>query len=180
MPRKLIGFILFAATSLSLLGFAIAGSADAGAIVVLALVTLVTLVALYLHFREVSDKANLKPFALDKAKLLTFIYAFVAVVVTWFLNTQMKLGAFVANGSVGLIAAILLAPAFAGTTYAASFVGMASLAIIPNVGVACFFGAVVGIVLVFTGEIYAGIGGKGGTTAACASEISHIFLGLFK
>lgn len=114
---------------------------------------------------------------LDKAKLQVFLCSFIAVIITWFLNHQMGYGAIVANGLVGVLAAILLPGPLAGATYTASFVGMSSMAIIPSIAAASVGGIVVGIILVLTTEIYAGIGGKGGTTAALSTLITKTIIG---
>ena len=91
----------------------------------------------------------------------------------------MGYGPIVANGLIGVIAAILLPASLAGVTFTASFVGMSSTAIIPSLQAAALGGLVVGFIIMTTTEIYAGIGGKGGTTAALASLITKTILGFF-
>ncbi|SET07050.1 hypothetical protein SAMN05660297_01299 [Natronincola peptidivorans] len=115
---------------------------------------------------------------MTKAQMQTFLCGFFAVVITWYINHEMGYGALVANGLVGVLAAIFLPGPLAGAAYAASFVGMSGLAVIPSMGVAALGGVVVGIVLVFTGEIYAGVGGKGGTTAALSVQITRFLANL--
>jgi len=116
---------------------------------------------------------------IDKNKLYILICAFVGVTFTWFINHKMGYGAIVANGLVGVIAAILLPGPLAGVTYTASFVGMSSLAVIPSLLVATLGGLIAGIVILTTTEIYVGIGGKGGTTAALASLITKTIASIF-
>ncbi|SDY47510.1 hypothetical protein [Tindallia californiensis] len=116
---------------------------------------------------------------MDKGKAHIIIAAIIATSVTWFINHEMGYGAFIANGSVGVIAAVLLPGPLAGAAYAASFVGMSGLNVLPTFGVSLLGGLVCGIVLALTGEIYAGIGGKGGTTAALSAHITRFIASLF-
>ncbi len=98
---------------------------------------------------------------------------------TWFINHQMGYGAVVANGLVGVIAAMILPGYLAGVTYTASFVGMSSTVVIPSLLVASLGGLIVGVVFLATTEVYVGIGGKGGTTAALASIITRTIVSIF-
>ncbi|SCY49923.1 hypothetical protein [Alkaliphilus peptidifermentans] len=116
---------------------------------------------------------------LDKGKAHIMLCAFIGVTATWFMNHQMGYGAIVSNGIIGVLAAILLPGPLAGATYAASFVGMSSMAVIPSLMGAAVGGIVVGLILALTAEIYAGIGGKGGTTAALAVLITKTIMGFF-
>lgn len=116
---------------------------------------------------------------MTKAQIQTMICAIAGVVITWFLNHQMGYGAIIANGMVGVIAAALLPAPLAGATYSASFVGMSGLGVIPSLFASVIGGVVVGLVLVLTPEIYAGIGGKGGTTAALSAQITRAIVNLF-
>lgn len=117
---------------------------------------------------------------IDKAKFNILFCSLIGVASTWFINHEMGYGAIVANGLVGIIAAVLLSGSLAGITYTASFVGMSSRAIIPSLFGAALGGLIVGIILITTTEIYAGIGGKGGTTAALASLITKTIFGFFQ
>jgi hypothetical protein len=67
----------------------------------------------------------------------------------------------------------------AGITYTSSFVGMSALSIIPTLGAAVLASVIVALILLSTAEIYAGIGGKGGTTAALSTLITRAILRLF-
>ncbi|ABR50242.1 hypothetical protein Amet_4161 [Alkaliphilus metalliredigens QYMF] len=115
---------------------------------------------------------------LDKSKLIVLLCAFVSVVVTWYINHEMGYGAIVANGLVGVLAAIFLPGPLAGATYTASFVGMSSTVVLPSLLAAGIGGLVVGAVIVLTTEIYAGIGGKGGTTAALSGLITRTIMNI--
>ncbi len=116
---------------------------------------------------------------ITKDRLYILACSLIGVAITYFLNHHMGYGAIVSNGLVGVIAAILLPAPLAGATYTASFVGMSSQVIIPNIFFALAGGLIVGVVIITTTQIYAGIGGKGGTTAAMASLLTRALTGLF-
>ena len=98
---------------------------------------------------------------------------------TWFLNHKMGYSAVISNGLVGVMAATLLPNDLAGIAYTSSFVGMSSLAVIPSLPAAALGSLIVGLVILTTAPIYAGMGGKGGTTAALSTQITRIILKVF-
>lgn len=115
-----------------------------------------------------------------KKSIYILICAFIGVTVTWFLNHEMGYGAVISNGLVGVTASAFLPEDLAGITYTSSFVGMSSMDVIPNMGAAVLGSIVVGVVLLSTAEIYAGYGGKGGTTAALSTIITKTILEFFR
>ncbi len=116
---------------------------------------------------------------ITRSRLNIIVCTVLGVTTTYFLNHHMGYGAIISSGLVGVFAALLLPAPLAGATYTASFVGMSSQLIIPNVFFALTGGLIVGIIIIGTTQIYAGIGGKGGTTAAMASLITRALTGLF-
>lgn len=116
---------------------------------------------------------------MNKAKAHIIITCMIATSVTWFINHEMGYGPIIANGIIGVIAAVLLPGALAGAAYTSSFVGMSGLNVLPSFGIALLGGLIVGIIISLTAEIYAGIGGKGGTTAALAAQITRFVSNLF-
>lgn len=118
---------------------------------------------------------------MNKDNIYIFICAFLGCVITWYIQHEILSSyegiyiaeAIIANGIVGIIAAILLPPKIAGATYTASFVGMSSLNALPNLFMAALSGLIVASVILLTKEIYQGIGGKGGTTAALSVQITR-------
>lgn len=112
-------------------------------------------------------------------KINIIFFAFISAVITWILNHKMGYGAIVSNGLVGVLAGIFLPNTLAGTTYAASFIGMSGINVISSIFGASLGGLIVGIVLANTQEIYAGLGGKGGTTAALSTIITRTIISLF-
>lgn len=116
---------------------------------------------------------------MDKTKVQILICSILAAAITWYLNHGMGFGNIVANGLVGVVAAILLPGPIAAATYTASFVGMSAATVITSIFEAAVGGIVVGIVWILTGEIYAGLGGKGGTTACLSVHITRAIMKLF-
>lgn len=116
---------------------------------------------------------------MDKAKINTVIFAIIGAVATYYMNHTMGYGAIVANGVVGIVGAVLLPAPLAVAVFVASFVGMSGAAVIPSLAWAAVGGCICGFVLVLTPEIYAGIGGKGGTTAALSVQITRAIVNLF-
>lgn len=98
---------------------------------------------------------------------------------TWYMNHSMGYGAVIANGIIGVIGAIFLPVTLAGAVFTSSFVGMSSVEVIPSLNWAIVGGFIVGTIIALTKEIYAGFGGKGGTTAATATLITKIIITLF-
>ncbi|MCC5912188.1 MAG: hypothetical protein JJT76_17365 [Clostridiaceae bacterium] len=116
---------------------------------------------------------------MDKSKILTIICAILGASITWYINHIMGYGAIIANGLVGVVGAILLPAPLAAATYIASFVGMSGFSVISSGVAAGFGGLITGVVIVFSGEIYAGIGGKGGTIAAMSVQVSRGIINFF-
>ncbi|QQK08048.1 hypothetical protein [Miniphocaeibacter halophilus] len=116
---------------------------------------------------------------IKKKSIYVFICSFVGVTLTWFINHKMGYGAVIANGLVGVMAATFLPNDLAGITYTSSFVGMSSLSVIPSFAAAFLGSIIVGIIFLITAEIYAGIGGKGGTTAALSTIITKTIINFF-
>ena len=116
----------------------------------------------------------------DRGKMNTMACAVAGVMITWYISHRMGYGPIIANGMVGVVAAALLPAPLAGATYTASFVGMSGLNVLPTLFSSLLGGIVVGLILVFTPEIYAGIGGKGGTAAALAAHITRGIMSLFR
>lgn len=129
------------------------------------------------HFKKLIERDEKSK--INKRRLYILTCAFIGVTITWFINHKMGYGAVIANGLVGVVAAIFLPNDLAGITYTSSFIGMSSLAVIPSMAAATLGSLIVGLILITTVEIYAGIGGKGGTTAALSTIITKTIIGLF-
>ena len=129
------------------------------------------------HFRKLKESGD--SCIVSKKRLPILICSFIGVTLTWFINHRMGYGAVIANGLVGVMAAIFLPNRLAGITYTSSFVGMSSLEVIPSMTAAILGSLIVGLILLTTEEIYAGIGGKGGTTAALSTIITKTIIRIF-
>ncbi|HHW92761.1 MAG TPA: hypothetical protein GX735_08720 [Firmicutes bacterium] len=114
-----------------------------------------------------------------KRALLTILVATIAAACTWYINHDLGYGAIIASSLVGVAAGIILPGDLAGAAYTASFVGMSANFVLPSLAVSILAGIVVGIVIIATGPVYAGVGGKGGTTAATSVLITQGILKVF-
>ncbi|MCQ4923347.1 hypothetical protein NE686_09640 [Tissierella carlieri] len=129
------------------------------------------------HFRKLIERDDKS--RVNKRDLYVLMCSFIGVTLTWFINHKMGYGPVIANGLVGVMAAIFLPNDLAGITYTSSFVGMSSLVVIPSMAAAALGSLIVGLILLATAEIYAGIGGKGGTTAALSTIITKTIMRIF-
>lgn len=129
------------------------------------------------HFKKIMKKDTKSKN--NKNRIYILICSFIGVTLTWFINHKMGYGPVIANGLVGVMAATFLPNDLAGITYTSSFMGMSSLAVIPSITAATLGSLIVGLILLTTVEIYAGIGGKGGTTAALSTIIMKTILRIF-
>ncbi|NLY44665.1 MAG: hypothetical protein GX053_01535 [Tissierella sp.] len=114
---------------------------------------------------------------LDNLKIL--IGCSLAAILTWYINHKIGYGPIVANGIVGVIVALLFSSKKAGAYYIASFIGMSSQAIVPSMTMSGIIGLLAGFVIIFSQEVYAGMGGKGGTIAAFSTQLVRMILGFF-
>lgn len=129
------------------------------------------------HYKNLKlDESKKK---IDKWSLYFLICSLIGVSLTWYINHKMGYGPVIANGLVGVMAAIFLTNDLAGITYTSSFIGMSSLAVIPTITTAILASFILWFVFLFTGEIYSGIGGKGGTTAALSTIVTIIIMNFF-
>lgn len=173
--RKLIMFFvhILMGTSVLILSFM---SNDVWVSKIVALVILFFFVtSLVKHFGEIG-KIPGQRFETDNLKLL--VGTFLSSAITWYISHQLGLGPIIANGLIGIIASLVF-PKNAGAFYVSSFVGMSSQAVIPSLLSAGLGGLVAGLVIIFSKEIYGGIGGKGGTMAAFSTQFVRIIAGFF-
>lgn len=133
-------------------------------------------VAIKSHFKVMNREEKTK---FTKDTIIMILGTAFSAAITWYINHNLGYGPIVANGFVGILAAILISPKFAGGYYLASFIGMSSMAVMPSIMAASIAGVVAGIVIIFSTDIYAGMGGKGGTIAALSTQLVRIVLGLF-
>ncbi len=172
----LIGFLTLSVMTLLLFGFA---SYEAwtlqpvGGVVV----TLVLVGLLFETVREGRKISTLKSAGIFTRKnLLNFASVFFGALITYALSLNVGLGAVVAAGLVGVIAALAL-PEYGAPIYCGAFVGMASQKLLANHGELAIAGAVAGLTYVLAEGVFDGFGGKLGTIAFTGCVITGACLG---
>lgn len=174
---RLLGLIAFIATGGGLIISTAANESNLYKTEILIIFGCFFAISLVDHFKKVIEKDE--QIKINKRRLYILICSLIGVTLTWFINHKMGYGAIIANGLVGVMAAIFLPNDLAGITYTSSFIGMSSLAVIPSIASAALASLIVGLILLTTVEIYAGIGGKGGTTAALSTIITKTIMRIF-
>lgn len=174
---RLLGLIAFIATGGGLIISTAANERNLYKTEILIIFGCFFAISLVDHFKKVIEKDE--QIKINKRRLYILICSLIGVTLTWFINHKMGYGAIIANGLVGVMAAIFLPNNLAGITYTSSFIGMSSLAVIPSIASAALASLIVGLILLTTVEIYAGIGGKGGTTAALSTIITKTIMRIF-
>lgn len=174
---RLLGLITFIATGGGLIISAVVNEKNLYKTEILIIFGCLFTISLVDHFKKVIERDD--KVIINRKRLYILICSFIGVTLTWFINHKMGYGAIVSNGLVGVMAAIFLPNDLAGITYTSSFIGMSSLAVIPSMAVAALGSLIVGLILLTTVEIYAGIGGKGGTTAAISTIITKAIIRIF-
>lgn len=174
--KKLLGLIAFVATGSGLIVSTAVNEENFYKTEILIIFGCFLAISLSDHYKKLTQE---NVFRIGKTKSHVFICSFIGATLTWFINHKMGYGAVIANGLVGVMAAIFLPNYLAGITYTSSFIGMSSLSVIPSLGAAALASFIVGLILLTTVEIYAGIGGKGGTTAALSTLITKVILRIF-
>lgn len=138
-------------------------------------------IALWDHFHEVKSlmqgENNIRKINYDHIFLI--IGTTLAAAITWYINHTLDYGPIIANGLVGIFVGLLFSKQKAGAYYIASFVGMSGQGIVPSITMAGLIGMFAGFVIIFSKEIYDGVGGKGGTIAALSTQLIRLFTGLF-
>ena len=102
-----------------------------------------------------------------------------AAMITWHINHGMDYGPIIANGLVGVIAGLIFSPKEAGAYYITSFIGMSSQTIVASMTIAGVIGLIAGLVIILSQEVYAGIGGKGGTISAMSTQLFRLIMSFF-
>lgn len=171
---SILGLIAFIATGGGLIISTIINEENFYKTEILIMVGCLFAISLVDHFRQITRKNDL--FNINEKGIFVLICSFIGVVLTWYINHEMGYGPVIANGLVGVIAAICLPNKLAGIMYTSSFIGMSSLNVIPSVGAAAMASFIVTLILLTTTEVYAGIGGKGGTTAALSTIITKTII----
>ena len=175
--RKVFGLMAFIATGGGLILSTAINEDSLYKTEILMIIGVFFVISLIDHYKNLKlDESKKK---IDKWSFYFLICSLIGVSLTWYINHKMGYGPVIANGLVGVMAAIFLTNDLAGITYTSSFIGMSSLAIIPTITTAILASFILWFVFLFTGEIYSGIGGKGGTTAALSTIVTIIIMNFF-
>lgn len=134
-------------------------------------------VSLYDYYK--STRHTPVEFVLDKELLKVLLATTLGAGISWYANHVMGHGSVIGSSIVGIVAAAILSADLAGKAYMASFLGMSSLQVIPNLGFAILGGFIVGIISIITADIYNGFGGKAGTTACVSTFITRAIVSIF-
>lgn len=116
--------------------------------------------------------------------MIIIIIAMISGISTYAISIIMKKGAVFASAAVTLASGIIIPYFFTGLSTqlaavaaCASYAGMISAEIVPNIKEMLALSAIVGIMYIFTLDAYAGIGGRLGTIAALSC---FVYIGLRK
>ncbi len=113
-------------------------------------------------------------------QLTTIGVAVLATTLTYAINYHVNLGplnggkpagAVVAASTVGMLGALFLRD-YAVACYIAAFAGMSATTVIPSILYAPIFGLMAGIFSILMAKLFIGYGGKAGTTAFCATNVT--------
>jgi len=172
----IIGFILLTGMTMLLLISATteAWTAHPAAGTLATIVTIGTTIALYFEIRDLLTQ-TIKP-----GKFSILLFEFLAVVIgaltTFYLSVNIGLGAVIAAGMIGILAA-MIAPKYSVPAYCGAFVGMSSNLLLFNLAEVLLASSFAGIVFVLTRDVFGGFGGKLGTIAFIGASTAGFTLG---
>lgn len=181
MKRRIL-FLLYSLISIGILILALMNNELLHSRVFLLTIILFAGIGLLNHFYEIGGlnketEKKKRIFTKDNIKIL--VGSALAAAITWHMNHKMGYGAVIANGFVGVVATILFSPGLAGVLYTTSFIGMSAQTVMPSITIAGLTGLVAGIIIILSKDIYAGLGGKGGTSIALSVQLVKALLSVF-
>ncbi|MFU8827482.1 MAG: hypothetical protein ACNA70_08325 [Brevefilum sp.] len=109
-------------------------------------------------------------------KFFEFLAVVVGGGVTFYLSRDIGLGAVVASGLIGVLAAMIV-PKYGAPAYCGSFVGMSSSALFFSHTEVALASIIAGIVYVISRDIFPGFGGKLGTIAFTGATLAAFIFG---
>ena len=171
----IIGFVVLSVMVLLLFGFTTYGAWTSQPVggVVMTLILLGLLFEIYREFREL-PKVKLNGVFTQK-NLFNFLAVLAGALIACTLNWNVKLGAVVAVGLVGVVAANVL-PDYSVPLYCGAFAGMASQKLLSNHGELAVAGIIAGVAYVLALGVFDGFGGKLGTIAFTGCVIAGFSL----
>ncbi|WP_350343307.1 hypothetical protein PRVXT_002599 [Proteinivorax tanatarense] len=120
--------------------------------------------------------SNYETTKFDVNDFYNFLSIVIGAVITYFLSVELQLGAVVAAGAVGVLAALVV-PKLGAPLYTGAFVGMASEALLSSYISIIVAGAIAGIVFVISKIVFNGFGGKFGTIAFTGCIVTGLLTG---
>jgi len=112
------------------------------------------------------------------------LFAVIGAVITFYLNTQLKLGPIISASLVGFLGSFSplinkkseILKELPAAMYCGSFVGMTSLQVAPDIEFILFAGFIAGTILMLSKNIFNGFGGKLGTVAFGGVAITSVII----
>lgn len=138
------------------------------------LITSGTFIAIFLEGKTLLN-VEIEPVDFSR-KFFEFLAVFLGGVVTFYLSTNLGLGAVIASSVVGILAAMIV-PKYGAAAYCGSFVGMSSYSLFSTYSAVALASAISGVVYVLSRDIFSGFGGKLGTIAFIGGTIAAVILG---
>ncbi len=171
-----IGFLILAIMALSVFGFAAynALTSQVAFGVILAVLFLGFLFALLNESKALASAKAENLFG--QKNLINLACVIVAALVAYALSFNLKLGAVVAAGAVGVVAGLLVKD-YAAALYTGALIGMASKTVLPGFTQVIVAGVLAGIVYVLALAVFGGFGGKLGTMAVSGVTATALILG---
>jgi hypothetical protein len=171
-----IGFLILAIMAISVFGFA-TYKALTTQILFGAILAVLLAGFLFTLWNESKALSSAKAENLFGQKnLINVACVLVAALVAYALNFNLKLGAVVAVGAVGVVAGLLVKD-YAAALYTGALIGMASKTVLPGFTHVIVAGIVAGIVYVLALAVFGGFGGKLGTMAVSGVTATALALG---
>ena len=173
---SLFAFTIFAGFTIALFVFQIIGTSGYSHLLcgVAALVVGGLLFAVIHEWRLRRPTSTPDEFSVDD--IGSFAAVVVGALATFGLSIYLELGAVVASGAVGLVAAVVI-KRHAAAAFCGSFVGMSSSLVLPTLGCVALAGTIAGVVFVLGKRVLNGFGGKLGTTAMIGCLAAATLLG---
>ncbi len=170
------GFLILSVTTLALFGLAAhkAWVSDMASGIIATIIFLGLLYKVLLEGNIVFASSKIDTL-LSQKNIFNFSSVFLGALVTFTLSENLGLGAVVAAGVVGILAAIIF-PSYGVPIYCGAFVGMTSSAYMSSHSQLALAGFIAGIIFVLATGVLDGFGGKLGTIAFTGCIIAGLFL----
>lgn len=120
------------------------------------------------------DNSSYSFFSLDNA--YDFLSVFFGAVITFFISTELGLGAVIASGLVGLFGGLLIKK-HAVAIFCGSFIGMCSIDLLTLFPCIVLAGLLGGTIFISCKKLFPGLGGKLGTIAFISSILTSVVVG---